>query len=136
MPFPGTGNNEDIIRRAMAGEDMMGEELYENIRKAARGEIDASEVYDRPKGVTEFEEPIDNKLRKEAGMGPSVNRREKQIQVNVHIMPSTRETLRTLAEIHGYWHDGQGNVSKLLDAIGTGVLIVVRPDVTKQEGQS
>lgn len=77
------------------------------------------------KKLTEKEEHVADEIRKEAGLGPEVVRRETPVSVSVRLQPSTIRLLTDMAEELGYWHGGKGSISTLLDAIGVGKLIIV-----------
>lgn len=77
------------------------------------------------KKLTEKEEVIADTIRKEAGLGPEVVRRETPNPVSLRLTPGTVRLLTSLAEDMGYWHGGKGSISTLLEAVGSGKLVIV-----------
>ena len=112
-------SDDAVIRRALAGEvDVENSPLWQRLRAAGRGEIDASEVLTDGKKVKREDEPIADALMESVGRGPEIVSRGPKVKATFELDVSTLEVLDALARKYDYWWGGKGQITKLLNGIG------------------
>ena len=114
---------DDLVRNGDVLDDK--DPIFIALREAARrGDTEAPPEIGSKK-LTEKEEVVADAIRREAGLGPEVVRRETPNPVSLRLTPSTVRLLTEMAQDMGYWHGGKGSIRTLLEAVGSGKLVIV-----------